>query len=463
MVRGLSRLMLFRSLCRHAEIGANSYLLDTGSARVVLDAGLHPKHDGLEGVPRYDLLEDSSIDSVVVTHAHLDHIGSLPVLLHRQPQAKAFFSPAAAELATAMLHNSVNVMQAKRTELGIAEYPLFTHRDIDEIERSFETRNLERPFDLDPAGQIRATFHDAGHVLGSTAITMQCNGHRVMYTGDVNFEDSTLIKGAIFPEEHVDALIIETTRGDSARRPDYTREDEEARFAEAIARTLERRGSVLVPVFAMGKTQEILTMLHRFKKRGQIPKKTPIYIGGLSTKMTVIYDKFAKGRTRRSDENFRILEDMDLEAGTRKRKGPIPLQPGAIYCLSSGMMSENTVSNEFARAGFLENSKNSLFFVGYADPASPAGLIRAGAQGEKILLDPKRPAVPRRCEMEVFDFSGHATRESLLEYIMKVRPKKTFLVHGDPKASAWFVAQLKEKLPSTETIVPEPGRDYEIG
>ena len=455
--------MVFRSLCRHAEIGANSYLLDTGNARIVLDAGLHPKHDGLEGLPRYDLLEEGSVDSIVVTHAHLDHTGSLPVLLSQQPQAKAFFSPAAAELATAMLHNSVNVMQSKRVELGITEYPLFTHRDIDEVERHFETRGMERPFDLDPEGHVRATFHDAGHVLGSTGITMQCNGHRVMYTGDVNFEDSTLIKGAVFPEEHVDALIIETTRGDSQRRPDYTRQNEEQRFAEAMARTLERRGSVLIPVFAMGKTQEVLTMLHRFKKRGLIPRKTPIYIGGLSTKMTVIYDKFAKGRTRRSDDSFHILEDMDLEAGTKKRKGPIPLQQGAIYCLSSGMMSENTVSNSFAQAGFLENPKNAIHFVGYADPASPAGHIRLGETGDKVVLDPKRPPVARNCEMEIFDFSGHATRESLLEYILKVKPTKAFLVHGDPRASAWFVAQLKEKLPGTETIVPEPGRDYVIG
>jgi len=455
--------MLFRSLCRNAEIGANSYLLDTGKASVVLDAGLHPKCDGLEGIPRYDLLDKGSIDSVVVTHAHLDHIGSLPVLMHRQPQAKAFFSPAAAELGTAMLHNSVNVMQSKRVELGITEYPLFTHRDLDELERNFETRALERPFDLDPEGTLRGIFHDAGHVLGSTAITMQSDGIRVMYTGDVNFEDSTLIKGAVFPDTHLDALIIETTRGDSARRPDYTRESEELRFAEAMGRTLERRGSVLIPVFAMGKTQEILTMLHRFKKRGLLPKKTPVYIGGLSTKMTVIYDKFAKGRTRRSDDGFRILEDMDLEAGNKKRKGPIPLQQGAIYCLSSGMMSENTVSNTFARIGFLDNPKNAIHFVGYADPASPAGHIRLGQTGDKVVLDPKFPAVARKCEMEIFDFSGHATRESLLDYILKVRPKKTFLVHGDPRACDWFMAQLKEKLPSTEAIIPEPGKDYKIG
>lgn len=454
--------MRFRSLCRNAEIGANSYLIDTGKARVVLDAGLHPKHDGLEGLPRYDLLEESSIDSVVVTHAHLDHIGSLPVLINRQPQAKPFFSPAAAELTGAMLHNSVNVMQSKRVELGIAEYPLFTHRNVDEIERSFETRGLERPFELDPGGSLIGTFHDAGHVLGSTGITLRSNGHRVLYTGDVNFEDSTLIKGAVFPEESVDALIIETTRGDSVRAAGYTREDEELRFAEGIARTLKRRGSVLIPVFAMGKTQEVLTMIHRFKKRGLIPKKTPVFIGGLSTKMTVIYDKYAKGRTRRSDDGFRILEDMELQAGNRKKPGPIPLNPGAIYCLSSGMMSENTVSNGFARAGFLENPRNSLHFVGYADPDSPAGHLRAAQTGEKVVLDSRFPAIARKCEMEIFDFSGHATRESLLDFIRKVRPKKTFLVHGDPKAGAWFKEQLRQEVPETEAIIPEPGRDYEL-
>ena len=176
--------------------------------------------------------------------------------------------------------------------------------------------------------------------------------------------------------------------------------------------------------------------------------------------MTVIYDRFAKGRTRRSDDNFHILEDMQLEAGNKKRKGPLPLHAGAIYCLSSGMMSENTVSNQFARIGFLENPKNSLFFVGYADPDSPAGHIRAASEGEKIVLDRRHPPVARRCEMKVFDFSGHATRESLLDYILKVKPKTTFLVHGDPRATEWFKEQLKSKLPSTQAIVPEPGHDY---
>lgn len=456
--------MRFRSLCRHAEIGANSYLIDTGDARVVLDAGMHPKHEAEEATPHYEQIEDGSLDAAVITHAHLDHIGTMPVLLREQPQARLFFSEAAAELGFAMLHNSVNVMQSKRTELGISEYPLFSHRELDELERDVQTRALERPFDLDPDGHIRATFHDAGHVLGSVGVTMKTRGQTIFYTGDVNFEPSTLIKGANFPEEPVDTLIIETTRGDSARDPSYTRDAEEQRLAETIARTLRDRGTVLIPVFAMGKTQEVLTMIHRFKQKGWIPAKAPVVIGGLSTKMTVIYDKYAKGRTRRSDEQFRILKDMDLRAGSRRRKRvPIVPEQGTIFCLSSGMMTEKTVSNGFVRAGFLENSRNALLFVGYADPDSPAGHIRAAEPGDEILLETGKPKVPFHAKMDIFDFSGHATRDDLLDYILKVRPKRTFLVHGDPAASRWFENQLRDKLPTTEAIIPEPGRDYDLG
>jgi Cft2 family RNA processing exonuclease len=454
--------MIFRSLCREAEIGSNSYLIDTGKACIVLDAGMHPKKDGLEGIPRYNLLEHDSVDAVVVTHAHLDHLGSLPIVLREQPHARAFFTPAAAEIGIAMMHNSVNVMQSQRVELGITEYPLFTHRELDDLEKNFEIRGIERPFDLDPEGTVRATFHDAGHVLGSVGVTLKAEGKTIFYTGDVNFEDSTLIKGAAFPEEHVDVLIIETTRGDNPRRPDYSRADEEQSLGESIAKVIERRGSVLIPVFAMGKTQEVMTMIHRFKKRNLIPRKTPVYMGGLSTKMTVIYDRFAKGKTRRTDDSFHILEDMEIEAGTRRRKGPIPLNPGCIYALSSGMMTEKTVSNEFARHGLLENPKNGLFFVGYTDPDSPGGKVRNATPGDSVVMDPSHPPVAFRCERKIFDFSGHATRDDLLKFILKVKPKKVFLVHGDPRASAWFAAQVKELLPGTEAIVPEPGRDYPL-
>ncbi len=453
--------MIFKSLCRHAGIGANSYLLETRSARVVLDAGMHPKHEGAEALPHYEFLEDGSVDSVVITHSHLDHVGTLPVLLKDHPEAKVFLTPETAELASTMLHNSVNVMQAKRVEHGITEYPLFDHRELDRITAIFEARGIERPFNLDREGTMRATFHDAGHILGSVGVTIETSGKRVMYTGDVNFEHSTLQKGALFPEEHVDALIVETTRGAQERTPGYSRHAEENELAESIARVIARKGSVLIPVFAMGKTQEVLAMIHRFKREGIIPKHTPVYIGGLSTKMTHVYDRFSDV-SRRHLPGFRFLKDMEIEGSDRKRKGPIPFGSGCIYALSSGMMSEKTVSNNFARQGILENKRHGLFFVGYADPETPGGRIRAAKQGENVKLDDSHAGVPLNCEMRVFDFSGHSTRDAIADYAVKLRPKKIFLVHGDDDAVAWFRQDLQRRLPDSQVIVPLPGEEHII-
>lgn len=453
--------MIFKSLCRHAGIGANSYLLENHTARTVLDAGMHPKHEGTEALPHYEFLESGSVDSVVITHSHLDHVGTLPVLLSEQPAAKVFLTLETAELATAMLHNSVNVMQSKRIEHGISEYPLFEHRELDRISEIFEMRGIERPFDLDRDGTMRATFHDAGHILGSVGVTIQSEGKRVMYTGDINFEHSTLQKGALFPSEHVDALIVETTRGAQARPANYSRSSEENALAEAIANVLGRKGSVLIPVFAMGKTQEVLGMIHRFKKEGLVPKDTPVHIGGLSTKMTHIYDRYSEV-SRRHLPGFRFLKDMEIEGSGRKRIGPITLRPGCIYALSSGMMSEKTVSNNFARQGFLENERNGLFFVGYADPETPGGRIRVAKHGSQVKLDDAHEGVPLRCEMRIFDFSGHSTREAIADYAASLTPKKIFLVHGDDDAVEWFRADLQRRLPDSELIVPEPGVEHTI-
>ena len=450
--------MQFQSLLRRNEIGANSYLIEMEGQRIVLDSGMHPKEEGLDSLPAHHNLEGGSIDSIFVSHSHLDHSGSLPVLMRDQPDADVFMTPATAKLVDALLHNSVNVMESKRTELGITDYPFYTHRELDDHEKRWRTFNYNRPFQL--GDKVRATFHDAGHILGSSGVMLENMDKRVFYTGDVQFEQQTLIPGADLPEDDIDTLIIETTRGASPRCDSYSRAAEELKFAESINECLKNGGSVLVPVFAMGKTQEVLTMIHRFKEEGLIPD-APVYIGGLSTKMTLIFDEFADS-TPRNNPGFRIFKDMEVKTGgRRKKRTPIVYQPGGIYALSSGMMTEKTVSNNFAR-GFISNPKNSLLFVGYADPESPAGHIRAGKQGDLINLDPAQDPVQFNCPMEVFDFSGHATRTDLLDYILRVAPKKTFLVHGDLEATEWFAQQLKEKLPDCETIIPQPGKKYSL-
>ena len=228
-----------------------------------------------------------------------------------------------------------------------------------------------------------------------------------------------------------------------------------------MTETLDRNGSVLIPVFAMGKTQEVLTMIQNAKEEGSLPD-VPVTIGGLSTKMTAIYDRYAENPNRKRP-NFRILRDMNLRAGTRRRGKSVPIryQEREIFALSSGMMSEKTVSNTFAR-GFLPNSLNSLHFVGYSDPSTPSYAIRQASKGDLVSLDDSKDPVSLNCSVKEYDFSGHADRQDLLDFIVAAKPKKIFLVHGDPPASAWFKEQLSLLLPDSSVEVPEPAKSYEL-
>ncbi len=447
----------FQSLNLRAEIGGNSYALNLDGEQIILDAGMHPKEEGPDAIPRYQNVSYDSANAIVISHSHLDHIGTLPIAQREHPSAPVYLTAPCAALGEALLHNSVNVMSSQREELGIPEYPLFHHREIDYLQDRWMLRSYEKPFSLDPSGEsdTTLTFYDAGHILGSAGVLIEKDDLTIFYTGDVHFEGHTLIKGARFPElNEPDLLIMETTRGADERPTDYTRRDQENRLAQSIRDSLEAGGSALIPVFAIGKTQEVLTMLDNFKAEGLIPENTPIFIGGLSTKMTMLYDRFAES-TRRHRPGFEILRDMKVNTGNKRRRAPIEYKPGAIYCLSSGMMSEKTTSNIFAR-GFLQNPANSLLFVGYAEPSTPAGVIKGASSGDVIRLDGSHK-IQLNCTVDEFDFSGHARREELLDFAVKARPKKLLLVHGDPPAVAWFQEKLAIALPETEVIVPQPG------
>jgi predicted metal-dependent RNase len=195
-------------------------------------------------------------------------------------------------------------------------------------------------------------------------------------------------------------------------------------------------------------------MLHELRQMDLIPK-VPVLIGGLSTKLTVMYDHFAS-RVRRSYEGFRILEDMDTLVAPRKRRKELVYNPHTIYALSSGMMSEGTISNQFAQK-FLDNPKNSVAFVGYTDPATPGYRLRNAKVGDKIKLDEGKPEVEVRCRVESFDFSAHSAREDIVEYVKRVNPGKILMVHGDPSAQDWFRGALSAALPQSEVLSPEPG------
>jgi len=276
----------------------------------------------------------------------------------------------------------------------------------------------------------------------------------------VQFEDQTVSRAATFPTDPVDVLISECTRGDRAKDPAWSRAGEEQRLADAIRDIFKRGGGVLIPTFALGKTQELLAMMLRFRREGHLPAGFPIYIGGLGTKLTEVHDRLA-GQTRRNLPNLRLLDEVAPFVLSGQSVADAPIRAGRVYALSSGMMSEHTVSNIFARR-VLSDSNHALFFIGYADPDSPAGVIQRTSAGGLVQLEEGQTPLPLNCELRKFDFSGRAPREDLRAFAAKVQPKKILLVHGSPAAGAWFCDALASDVPGCVAISPEPGVQVDV-
>ncbi|MEX1110698.1 MAG: MBL fold metallo-hydrolase [Chthoniobacterales bacterium] len=451
--------MKFTNLTRAEEIGANCYLLESGGTRVLLDAGMHPRETGLLATPDFSLLGGRGFDAMVLTHAHQDHVGCLPLAMRESPGAPVFMTEATAALSDVMLHNSVNVMMRQREEAGAPELPLFSHREVEKLTNDWEIVGLGERLDVG-GDRVSLELFDAGHILGSTGVLIRAEGRRFFYTGDVNFEDQTLMRGAKFPEQDIDVLILETTRGDSPVPAGMTRKTEEQRFLETLQAALDAGAPVLIPVFALGKTQELLALLYEAKKRGALRGGFGLFVGGLSAKITAATDRL-RGRAPRRHGDLRLAECLPMEVVGGRDIAQVAVKPRTVYAISSGMMTENTLSNILAPK-ILEDPAAHCMFVGYSDPRSPAGRLRAAKEGDEVSLDPRRRPVRRRCKLDEFTLSAHSTREGLLDYVQRVRPKKLLLVHGDPPAVAWFAREVPKVCPETEVVIPVPGVPVEI-
>ena len=341
----------------------------------MLDSGMHPKNTGEEALPNLKAIADREIKAILISHAHQDHIGTLPLLMRRFPAARVFMTEATAEIGSVLLHNSVNVMTRQREEIGEMSYPLFTHRETDRASERWRWCPLRQRISITgerapqrERGLLTFEFFEAGHVLGSTGILLRAEGKSVFYTGDVNFDDQTIMQAAVFPEEKIDVLIMECTRGDHAKPSGWTRPGEERRFAEALERAFDRGAGVLIPVFALGKTQEMLALLYKLRRASRkISGEFPIYIGGLSSKMTDIYDRRAH-MARRQLPRLQLMREAAPFILNDETIRDTPLRAGRAYVLSSGMMIPNTLSNIFARR-LIEMPEWLAVFGRYADYA----------------------------------------------------------------------------------------------
>ena len=447
------------------DIGASAWFVELDGHRLLMDAGVHPKLDGRESLPLYSVIEKEDVDTIALSHCHHDHVGSLPVAVRHFPKAHVFMTDLSYFIIERVLHNSVNVMTRQRDELGIREYPLYTHDELDDIAPHFQAFKCNREVEWASFTKSRAglpsptlEFYDAGHALGAAGIMVRGQKQTLFYTGDVCFHDQTILKAARFEDVEADVLIMETTRGAREPVPGFTREAEIDRLAESISRALERGGSVMIPVFALGRTQEILAVLALLMKSGKL-KRQQVYIGGLGRVFTEIYDLEAH-RTHRNLTNMRLTEALDLIVLDKGTLENMRLNTRRIFVVTAGMMTEKTPAHELAlrMAG---DPKHAIFFVGYADPDSPAGRLRAAKQGETFAFSPSGGEMTKKCEVDDFDLSAHANREELLEFVGDVNPHTVLLGHGDALARAWFEEQIRARWPKIKIHQPQPGKVIE--
>lgn len=458
--------MRITNLNPDSEIGASAWLIEVDGRCLLMDAGMHPKREGRDALPIYKLLRGKDLDAVAISHCHHDHIGSLPLAVRHSRACRILMTELSSYLAGRVLHNSVNVMLRQREARGIREYPLFTHDQVEECEALFEAWKYNREMDWaadgkPTGGDFRPTleFFDAGHALGSAGLLLRGKTQTLFYTGNVCFHDQTLLKSAKFDGIRADVLIMETTRGNRAPTPGFTREKEIQRLAAAIQQVLARRASVLLPAFALGRTQEILAELALIMRAGHLPRQ-PIYIGGLGRVFTEIYDQKAHLADRHWPD-LQLTEELQPIVLEKEELDTIKLGAGRIFVLTAGMLTEMTPAHDLA-VRMMSDPRQAIFFVGYADPDTPGGRLKASQPGQPFLFSAGAGEVTRRCQLQDFDLTAHANREALLDFAGRVSPKVILLGHGEASSRQWFEEQLRARHPHIRVIQPAPGLVVEV-
>ncbi|RKX31263.1 MAG: MBL fold metallo-hydrolase [Verrucomicrobia bacterium] len=446
--------MKLTDLNRDGGIGANSLLIEVGDFTFVIDAGLNPKKIGREATPDFSLLRDRNLDFVILTHCHLDHLGSLPIILRHHPETRVLTSIPNTTLAPRMLRNSVNVMMRQREEHGISEYPLFTQSEIERLVTRFLPMSFAQPrkIHLD-TDEVEITFFPAGHVAGAAGVRLVHKHRAIFFTGDVLFDNQRILPGARFPRQHFDTVVTETTRGATPGIDGKSRHEEVERLLHTINNVIERGGSVLIPIFALGRMQEILTILNDARQAGHLVE-CPVFGGGLGMDLADYLDQIAR-KTGLVNFSRGTLKKLGVRPCPRRTKpGKEPAEPG-IYVLSSGMMVENTPSYALA-ATLLGHHHNAICFVGYCDPDTPGGKLLATRSGDRFLFEALNFQCPVRAEIERFHMSGHADRRELLEFALQADPRAVVLTHGDPEARVWFAENLAAQRPDIKVVNPPP-------
>ena len=439
------------------EVGASSYLYLLKEGNLLIDAGLRPGQVGEAALPKLEVLNEHPPTAMILTHAHLDHVAGLPVVIRRFPKLKIHCTEATARLASLVLADTLKVS----TDQG---YPMFSATELKRtLERLQPTAYFEWVKDYGFAFQ----FLPSGHLLGAASVLIRSGGRQVFHTGDVSNVATPVVDPMWLPHPdtvgEVDAVVSEATYGDTLLP---SRKEQVSTFMKAIGETVRQGGKVLIPSFALGRAQEITQILQTGMASGLMPP-APIYLDGLTRSITEAYEgmlpllpEALQKRVKSGGKPAFLSGTVELVKDNKARERVIHSEKAAIVIASSGMLHAGA-SPIYARA-WLPQSDNALFVVGYQDAESPGRRLLELQQGGEVMLpDGKggREAISAYARVERFYLSAHADRGGLIGLISRYAPGKVLLTHGEVAPRANLAGYLNTKY---DVNLPTAGEEIEL-
>ena len=420
--------------------GAN-YLLESGGERILIDCGLHQgghfaEKQNFDKFP-YD---PKTVKAVFITHAHLDHTGRLPKLYAEGFRGQIFSTPPTRDLGELILLDSEHIL-SKEAEREKRE-SFFTVENVKAVMELWRAVPYHEPFTVGP---FKIEFYDAGHILGSAIIVVEAEGKRIVFSGDLGNFPAPIIKPTELIEE-ADYCVIESTYGDRVH-DDMSKRQE---FLEdAIEDVVKRKGVLMIPAFAMERTQDLLYHLNGLVEKGRVPK-VPIFIDSpLAIKMTAVYRKYKNyfnaetAAMLKSGDDILNFPGLQLTLTTEESKKINDVPPPKIVIAGSGMSQGGRILHHERR--YLSDPKSAIIFIGYQSKGSLGRMVLEGAPEVKIFGE----RVPVRCEARALSaYSAHADQPKLLAWLSPMRRtlKKLFVVQGEPEVSAALAQKARDEL-----------------
>lgn len=443
------------------DVTGSKHLLEINGYRILLDCGLFQgSREKADRKNREYLFDPSTLDAVVLSHAHIDHSGVLPLLIKEGYQGRIYSTPATHDLCAVMLLDSAFIQKRdaewlqKKHRSFIA--PLYNEDHVYTTMKHFVSYPYENRFEVAPG--IFVTFHDAGHVLGSAMVEVEFReknrDRRFIFSGDIGRKNMPLLEDPWEPDD-ADVVMMESTYGDRDHDPIETNE---AKLAEVVLRTVNRGGKVIIPSFALERAQEVVYALKRLEMAGTIPE-LPVFV---DSPLTVNITEIFRYHTACFDEEFRetmreggdpfllkrieYIRNMDDSMRINSIKEP------CIIISASGMCEVGRILHHLRNN--CEDPKNTIVIVGF-QAQNTLGRRIVERQPEIRIFGVKRPL---NAEVKTLNgFSAHAGREELLRFggRFKRRPKNILLVHGENRALRALKSGLEEGGARGVTIMRE--------